>query len=62
MVYSINTQWIYPSHEIINLFRPETSYNTCQQQISCGECESSDFIYLQFSFLSIFMIWMRREY
>lgn len=48
----INTQRIYPSHEIINLFRPETPYNTCQQQISCGECESSEF-HLSSVFLSV---------
>lgn len=55
----INTQRIYPSHEIINLFRPETPYNTCQQQISCGECESSEF-HLSSVFLSVAAYYFRQ--
>lgn len=55
----INTQRIYPSHEIINLFRPETPYNTCQQQISCGECESSEF-HLSWVFLSVAAYYFRQ--
>lgn len=54
-----NTQLIYPSHEIINLFRPETPYNTCQQQISCGECESSEF-HLSSVFLSVAAYYFRQ--